>query len=824
MTDFNYFSDITFIADEPAKTDAFPSGTHTRVAATLVDLIQSNDGGRAIALEGTWGSGKSTIIDLARTTFEERNQTATPKHAVFIFDTWAHQGDPMRRAFLDALIDHLTGTIISSSKWTEKLERLRSLRKKVTEQRAETLSLVARVSLFFLPILPLAYLAFSEWLKPKPTPISVPYFGTISITFIGVVAILIIAAPYLAALITLVRRIGHDEMKGRSIIVAFNRQTDQITTEQLIKEDEATTLEFNNLFDEIVSDARGAGFRLVIVLDNLDRLANDQIREIWATMRNFFAATPGEKRTETLKNVWLVVPIDRKHIEAVFADGDSDDPDHNIRGFVEKTFEISLRVPPPLLSNWRDFFSRQFSAVYKDKVSPAVIYRVFRLFELYQTLNPRQITPRAIKSYINKVVAQTKLSGDTVPMEYQALYVLYKDRIAANIGKLQDSTILEGAIRATVTDPDWTKYLAAAHFNVLPDVALEVLMATDIESALLGHEYNRLDQLSGTSGFSSILHDVVLRQGRLQAVENPSVFFDMVDTVSRLQITDAATSEHIWDDICECVFDVNKPVVSTDLTTAGIKALLDHARPNRKIAIARAVRSALSIERPDVKTHSESFGAAWFNMIEALIDAAKDIDETELRQLRHRIPVPQNVEFLLGAAGRAAASKVLTLENFEISSAREEVTAALVIRIEQAEPPSDLESVILAFVHAPHRIVWATILTSVKKRLQQNSPTLKASVARQLLLILEALKEPHKPTADALKELSTDGSLHGLIQLGQGQNDRDLCAIAIDKLIDFRSADWEGPAEHPQYGQLAPTNAFLKKLQNPRPTAHWLID
>jgi hypothetical protein len=171
------------------------------------------------------------------------------------------------------------------------------------------------------------------------------------------------------------------------------------------------------------------------------------------------------------------IPIDRQHIEAVFADGSAgaeNAPDRNARGFVEKTFEILLRVPPPLLSNWQTFFSQQLTNAFGKKIAPRVSYRIIRLFELYQTIHPAAINPRAIKSYINKVISQAKLSGDSVPLEYQALYVLYKDTISADIKRLQDSTALDPPIRATEINPDWTKYLAAAHYNVLPEDALAV--------------------------------------------------------------------------------------------------------------------------------------------------------------------------------------------------------------------------------------------------------------------------------------------------------------------------------------------------------------
>ena len=597
MTNFDYFKDIGFLADEPAKSDEFQSGAHARVASTLVDLITSSDGGRAIGLEGTWGSGKSTIIDLAHQKFKEWNQNNRPKHEFFVFDAWAHQGDPMRRVFLDMLIAQLAGNAIDRSKWTKKLETLRSLRKKVVEKRSENLSWVAKISLITLPLLPIAYLALSEWIRPTPAAISIPGLGEISKNSAALIALLIILAPYVAALFTWLSRLDNEEMKGKSIIAAFNRQTDEVTTEQLVREDEATTIEFNSIFDEILEDARNRGYRLIIVLDNLDRLANDQIREMWATMRNFFASTPGTTRKEILKNVWLIVPVDRRHIEAVFADESESSEDLKARGFVEKTFEILLRVPPPLLSNWRKFFSVHLLRAFGDKISETISYRIFRLFELHHTIHPRPITPRALKSYINKIIGQAKLSGDTVPLEYQALYVLYKDEIAADIQKLQDSTILDAPIRATVTDPDWTKYVAAAHFNVLPDAALELLLSDDIEKALLANNSSRLVEISKTGGFGSLLHNVVSKQFPVWASESPANYLDAVHTLGALQLDDAATVEHIWHDAVQSAVNLQNPVVATDLTRSGIATLLDHCRPQRKVAIAEAIRRSLTAQR-----------------------------------------------------------------------------------------------------------------------------------------------------------------------------------------------------------------------------------
>ncbi len=53
------------VADLPANKDEF--GPHERVAQTLAELIQSpTEEAKTVALEGEWGSGKSTVVTLLR--------------------------------------------------------------------------------------------------------------------------------------------------------------------------------------------------------------------------------------------------------------------------------------------------------------------------------------------------------------------------------------------------------------------------------------------------------------------------------------------------------------------------------------------------------------------------------------------------------------------------------------------------------------------------------------------------------------------------------------------------------------------------------------
>jgi hypothetical protein len=94
------------IFGEPKGKDEFGGLGHERSARALADgirqLAERTNGrtraGGAIGLEGAWGAGKSTVIDIAK-----RNYLGA-EYLVFTFDLWRHQSDDFRRALLEQLI------------------------------------------------------------------------------------------------------------------------------------------------------------------------------------------------------------------------------------------------------------------------------------------------------------------------------------------------------------------------------------------------------------------------------------------------------------------------------------------------------------------------------------------------------------------------------------------------------------------------------------------------------------------------------------------------------------------------------------------------
>jgi KAP family P-loop domain len=120
------------------------------VADAIVDLIRTETGGKSIGLEGTYGSGKTTVVNLIRTELLiDENYVLIP------FDAWAHEGDPLRRTFLETLIRGINEkTWIDEDKWKKQLDLIAQRREEKTTKTVPQLKPIAKVigvSLFLIP-------------------------------------------------------------------------------------------------------------------------------------------------------------------------------------------------------------------------------------------------------------------------------------------------------------------------------------------------------------------------------------------------------------------------------------------------------------------------------------------------------------------------------------------------------------------------------------------------------------------------------------------------------------------------------------------------
>jgi hypothetical protein len=282
MSKRNEHCPTVLISDAPSSKDEF--GAHQRLADTIAELITNEEGGKSIALEGRWGSGKSTVVKLLHDRL-----VSDAAIAFFLFDAWAHQGDPLRRTFLESLIDNLRRKRwVDDDLWhgrTEELARRKRVSEKTSIPELTDFGIVIAIGALFIPIgLALFISALGDGLSIIPS-------GSHSVSLKAVLGFVLSINPLLLCGIERwrVRRANgratkkQSEINGWKAILVQNQVVRERT--ETIENPDPTSVEFEHTFVDLMDDALSVDDRrIVLVLDNLDRIDVAEARAILATL------------------------------------------------------------------------------------------------------------------------------------------------------------------------------------------------------------------------------------------------------------------------------------------------------------------------------------------------------------------------------------------------------------------------------------------------------------------------------------------------------------------------------------------------------------
>ncbi len=495
------------LSDVPAEDDSF--GSHYRVAQALADLVANDVGGKSIALVGDWGSGKSTVVGFFQRILFQRNEEANHKLRVFVFDAWTHQGDPLRRTFLEKLIEFLTQEKWAVSKdWTEDLDRLSKRKEKSTTKVENVLSPWGVLFAIFALFLPLGYVLFGEF-ESKLLLFGKPLW------LIGlVISLLPLAAGLVAAV-----------FRGKSVFPLIIQKNEEVVRKTTIRSPDPTSIEFADVFKRLMDSTLRNPLRgLVVVIDNLDRVDPEEALSIWTTMRIFFSLE-GENDKPWISRFWLMVPFDPSALERLWKiDHKNACPSSNdelVSAFVDKTFQATFRVASPILSDWKSYFLDRISESLPDHEPKSDFDIVYRLFRQWQLLKGSSPTPRDVKLFVNRLGSIHRQWCPEIGLCNQALYVVVSDRIHKPAEDLIRKDFLESPIENLVAFSEWRIDLAAIHFNVEPNKALQVLIADRIERALLEGNQSAIKELSLINGFTTICDHILEENHREWAHSQP---------------------------------------------------------------------------------------------------------------------------------------------------------------------------------------------------------------------------------------------------------------------------------------------------------------
>ena len=521
-----------FIQNRPQSIDKFEGRSAERVAKAIenhIARINCKDGEhiklpQIIGLEGAWGSGKSNVIGILK-------RHVKKEFYIFEYDAWGHQEDLQRRSFLESLTDDLiqaeNGTLLpvkcskkiknrADESWNEKLDNLLA-RKRVTLLRTNpriSSGIIGAILIFvFTPITTaLANGAgINPWLK-----------------------IVITLSPLILALIVWAICSG---IKRRLILSElfeiFSKEKSESIVNETISENEPNVKEFTEWMHDLSKDLTK---KLIIVFDNMDRLPAERVKELWSSIHTFFAECHYSK-------IWVIIPFDRLHLANAFGKNENGNGDntHLVNHFINKTFPVVYRVPPPILTDWRKLFSDNFDEAFghSDNESKEIIQRMFGLVS-------KGITPRDIIAFINELVA-IKLTwlNEDFPLIPMALFVLKKEEILIDpVESILSGNYLKSLSKVINYDEEFQKYISALTYGIDYKLAEQVPLRQYLGRTLKGEVGFNINKYSQQKHFYSILEEEVRNI-------DPAMLDALIKTLATLNSNQQVDIFKLWNYLVE---------------------------------------------------------------------------------------------------------------------------------------------------------------------------------------------------------------------------------------------------------------------------------
>lgn len=486
--------------DRPATEDEL--GPHQEIASAIASLIEDEPGGKAVALVGSWGSGKSTVANLLA---DELSVSDKVDAFTFVFDAWVHEGDPLRLAFLKTFASQLHRKW-GGPDWSHKLDRLERRTEETVSEAATEIDRTSALVLVSLALLPLGYLLFAEALNQQA---ALRWWGF----WVG----LALLTPFFWIIVNALVRVLRGETTHVPALLA--RQLPETVTISTVRTPDPTSLEFQDTFSRMVQHGLPDSFperRLILVIDNLDRVDRSAALRAWGTMRSFFEMTTqsDRERARWREQLWLLVPFDPGGVSRLWSEkgeGETSEASNSpsveplVTAFLDKTFQVTFHVPPPVVSDWRSFLISRLREALPRHDEEETLHTLYRLVHRrVSTTDGWLPTPRNLKRFVNRLSAIHRQWCDAgISLGVQARYALHGEQLTIS---REGFLIVNGKEEK---DPKTARQLAAIQFNVPPEKAFQVILSPPIERALADADVEALESLASTPGFFEVSEHVL---------------------------------------------------------------------------------------------------------------------------------------------------------------------------------------------------------------------------------------------------------------------------------------------------------------------------
>nr|WP_276047071.1 MULTISPECIES: P-loop NTPase fold protein [unclassified Pantoea] len=552
----------------PADSDLFKGGSHQNVADRMAEVIKEQEI-NILGLEGELGSGKSTIIHFLKKSLspeytfidfdaEIYHYGNTKKALIEVIHDGLSESKGANKDNLDKLKNTALGNIVKYDKrvssrlswWTVSfillcLLSVQMVRYLILDINANvkipgTISgLVIYLEIFLalspgmllLWLLVIPKLNLKSWWAVSFGLLCLFSIQVVSYLILdinsnaknsGAISGLVIAIEIIAALTSFVLLLWillsqklnakpRGNLEDVTTVGDLFKQnsTDSITEKWLISR-EIGTIELTNALAGFTSSSSvSTDAKFILIIDNLDRINADKVKELWSDMELIAGTTHRQFR--------IIVPYSARHVaKSLLLEG------HTGREFISKRIPVTFTVPPLITAGWQDTFREMWKETVNERIDISCA-ETMQILERWRTVEYPRMTPRLLKKLVNDVHILLMTVPAEAPEEYVllALYVVFvrynESDVMALLRSDENDPInmqpneYEDKLQATkaqlnrlfMNDTNrWSEYLMSIHFQASVELARTELFDLPLTEAVNKQDAIALEKLTGMYGFS----------------------------------------------------------------------------------------------------------------------------------------------------------------------------------------------------------------------------------------------------------------------------------------------------------------------------------
>ncbi|WP_434951377.1 P-loop NTPase fold protein [Shewanella sp. HL-SH4] len=480
--------------EKPVETDLFGGQGHSQVAGAIANVLLNDSTQHIIGIEGNLGAGKSTVINILKQQVQDKGfQIVT-----FDADQYHTTLKPALILTIEAELKILLGKKNHSQliELNKAVEIAMGRRLEYTKATTSHISFSAIVFAFSLGISALQIkpsIKFLFELTQKD-----PNLDKLS----GVLSVGLFLLP--ALVYGIMKLFG---IKTRLGDLVKRNSTDTISeTIDINREVGAIELrETFNTFAKLIPQDK----TLLLVIDNIDRVSPDIARELWSDIE--ILTSLGSERFR------ILLPYSEEHL-AKALEKSAVDESQSGKEFISKRIPIPFSAPPIVATGWREQFDKYWEQTLPDIEG---MEGVKTLIDIWG----KRISPRYLKSLVNRVGSKI----DSCPEDNNALngaccaaYIMaVRDNnilvteLLSELNQLTSSHDIEKRkeldrkLKATHkvlrkyggAKEDWSRQIAALHFQTSFEIAQSELIAEPIRTAFSISDTQALMKLKPLLGF-----------------------------------------------------------------------------------------------------------------------------------------------------------------------------------------------------------------------------------------------------------------------------------------------------------------------------------